>query len=177
MKPKITHLLMLTMLLSPVVAMTLDSETQEGQPRAEKAHSRQQYEIKLTIHFLAEGQRANRREYSLVLQNDGSGNIRMIKKQPVPLPDGKADYIETGVKCDLQCQVRDGVLAISGALVLSNVDRAGQATGPRPPVDEVQCRFQTDVVPGTATVVARIDDPDKNTRWEIEILASPAGAK
>lgn len=173
MKTKVALLPILLALLLPAVGSTARAEAQEGQ-RSERSRSSPQYEVKLTIHFLKDGKRTSHKDYSILLRDDNEGKIRALRKIPVASQGGKTEYREVGVKCDTKVEAKDGVLELEVELVMSNASAEGAANGP---IDEIQCHLEANVLPGTPSVVSRLDAPDGNAGYEIEVLVTPVAVR
>lgn len=172
MKTKLRHWAILLALFLPVVSLPARAGAQEGQ-RGERARSRPQYEIKLTIHFLTDGKRVSHKDYSIMLRDDSEGKIRALKKIPAGSQAGKNEYREIGVKCDTKVEMKDGLLDVEMELVMANPSSSTEGATGSSPIDEVQCHFEANILPGTPSVVARLDAPDSNAGYEIEVLAVP----
>ncbi len=177
MKIQLNHLPIVLALLLPAVSLPVRADREEEQQRSERTRVRPQFEIKLTIHFLTDGKRVSHKDYSIVLAHEQNGKIRTLKKVPVELQAGKIEYLETGVKCDTTYEIKDGALELHVELVMSGLSAVQGGPGAKSPLDEVQCRFVANIVPGTPTVAARFDAPEGNAGYEIEVLATPVAAK
>ncbi|RPJ51486.1 MAG: hypothetical protein EHM23_34050 [Acidobacteria bacterium] len=177
MMTKLRHLPIVFALLLPALSLPVRANREEEQERSERARVRPQYEIKLTIHFLTDGKRVSHKDYSIVLGNDNGGKIRTLKKVPVELQHLKIEYVETGVKCDAKYEIKEGGLELSIELVMSSFSETEGETIAKSSLHEVQCRVEANIVPGTPTVIARLDAPDSNAGYEIEVLATPVAVR
>ncbi len=177
MKNNLRIMLVTLTLLLPAVSLPVRAEAGEEQQTNEKPRVRPQYEIKLTIYFLNDGKRINHKDYSVVLGHDDNGKIRTLKKVPVELQGGKTEYVETGVKYDINYQFKDGAPQVWVSLIVSGLSAAEGGPAAKSPIDEIQCGFVANLVPGVPTVGARLDAPDSNAGYEIEVTAVPLAVK
>ena len=109
------------------------------------------YRVDYALHEVEQGKRINTRNFSLLLEESGSGNIRMGNKIPVQTSGGGTagstmQYIDVGLTLECRLQNRDGILLLD-TRVETNGAEADQGK-PMPVIRQMRATADTAVTPG-----------------------------
>ena len=129
------------------------------------------YKVEFLFHVLEENSQQTRR-FTLVLREDETGKLRVLKRVRVPHLGGEKEYVETGLKCDAKFETKDGLLIFDIDVVYSALSETDRLSSTESPVlHEWQSSLEVAVRPGSLTLVASADPTPDSRGYKVELLA------
>ena len=149
------------------------------------------YKVEFNIRDGNDAAARNPRRYSLVMEPGHKSQFRVGQRVPVatgsfqpgtggvginPLVNTQYTYLDVGVNIDCSINEMNGRIQMHGALDLSTISKpeapANVANAPNPTVVQTKLDIDTVFEPGKPLVIASIDDPATNRRFQIEATVS-----
>ncbi len=143
------------------------------------------YRFAFSIYELVEGKRTNQRDYSLLVPADGRGPYSKIKigtKVPIVTGNssGNTQYTYTDVGLELECsaiETTNNKLAVRIELNFSSFAASNQSADPHseglgPVFRALNHRLRSVLTPGKPQMIASLDDPNSNKRFQVEVTAT-----
>jgi hypothetical protein len=143
------------------------------------------YRFAFSVYELVEGKRTNQRDYSLLVQADGRGPYSKIKiGTKVPIVTGKTEgntqYTYTDVGLELECsaiETTNNKLSVRIELNFSSFAIPNQNANPNseglgPVFRAISQHLRSVLTPGKPQMIASLDDPNSNKRFQVEVTAT-----
>jgi hypothetical protein len=143
------------------------------------------YRFAFSVYELVEGKRTNQRDYSLLVPADGRGPYSKIKiGTKVPIVTGKTEgntqYTYTDVGLELECsavETTTNKLSVRIELNFSSIAISPQnansnSEGLGPVFRAITQRLRFVLAPGKPQMIASLDDPNSNKRFQVEVTAT-----
>ena len=152
------------------------------------AQPRDVYKVELTMHDATDASAKAGRRYLILLDSRNKGTFKIGNREPVatgsfapsagagnPLVNTQFTYVDLGVNIDCQLEPIDNDtrmdlrvdLDVSGAM-------PPKSPVPNPVISQLKLSMRAIVVPGKRTIIASIDDPVTNRKFDVEALVTKA---
>jgi hypothetical protein len=126
----------------------------------------------------------NGRRYAMLIDTTGRGSLRVGDRVPVAtgsnqsggvLVNTQFTYVDTGVSIDTMLHEAQGKVAINSTIDLSTfvphkADASGEAL--QPTISHIKIEVNATMLPGNPTLVASIDDPAMERKFDVEALVT-----
>lgn len=151
------------------------------------------YKVEFRIRDGSDAAAKNGRRYTMLIDTNGRGSFRVGQRVPVatgsfqpgtggvgvnPLVNTQFNYVDVGVTIETSIKEQDGKVALNSSLDVSTLvehkPQAGSAILPNPTVAQIRIAVNALVPPGKPTLVASIDDPVTQHRFDVEALVTKA---
>ncbi len=129
---------------------------------------------KLDFTFRDNDNGAKARHFSLIVQSNGKGTLRLGNRVPYSTNGTQWNFFDAGLNLDCRLHAENGRLDLHTEVEISSVVQA-EKSAPQPPSPTVaQLRLTLDSVvpPGKAVTIASIDDPASPRKFDIEVIAT-----
>jgi hypothetical protein len=141
------------------------------------------YKVELTMHDAADVSAKAGRKYTILIDTHGAGTFKLGSREPVatgsfqPGTGGSQlavntqfTYVDTGVNIECRLEQSDSNrLQLRTDLDISSV--LPQKTPiPNPVIGQLKLNVTALVAPGKRTIIASIDDPVSNRKFDVEAL-------
>ena len=140
------------------------------------------YKVELTMRDATDASAKAGRHYTILIDTHGAGTFKLGSREPVatgPSTPGNTPqftYIDTGVNIDCRLE-QDGNntnrLQLRADIDISSVLPQKTAV-PNPVIGQLRLNVTALVVPGKRTIVASIDDPVSNRKFDVEAFITKA---
>jgi len=141
------------------------------------------YRFAFSVYELVDGKRTNQRDYSLLVQADGRGPYSKIKigtKVPIVTSKEPTQYTYTDVGLELECsavETTNNKLAVRielnlSSFALSQQNANSNSDGLGPVFRTITQRLRSVLTPGKPQMIASLDDPNSNKRFQVEATAT-----
>jgi hypothetical protein len=138
------------------------------------------YRIAFSVYELQEGKRINQRDFSLMMNADGSAGNKLKIGTKIPLDIGENKITYTDVGFDMECSAVETVnnkLLVRIELNLSSFPGPDQnndprSAGNRPILRGISQRLRAVLNPGKPQVITSMDDINSNKRFQVEATAT-----
>jgi hypothetical protein len=133
------------------------------------------YKVELTMRDATDASAKSGRHYTILIDTHGSGTFKLGSREPVttgPSSPGNTPqftYIDTGVNidCRLEQDGNNNRLQLRADIDISSILPQKTAV-PNPVIGQLKLNVTALVVPGKRTIVASIDDPVSNRKFDVE---------
>jgi len=147
------------------------------------------YKVELTMRDATDASAKAGRRYVILIDTHGSGTFRIGSREPVasgsfqpgvggvgvnPLVNTQYTYVDTGVNIDCRLEQVDNKLQLRADIDISSIVPHEKSAVPNPAIGQLKLTVTALVVPGKRTVVASIDDPVTNRKFDLEALITKA---
>jgi hypothetical protein len=120
------------------------------------------------------------RRYTMLIDTTGHGSFRVGDRVPVATGGSGANmqftYLDEGVNIDTQVYERGAKVVLASTLDISALTQhktqPGSPVLPNPTVAQVRIVVNAAIVPGKPTLVASIDDPVTERKFDVEALVT-----
>lgn len=138
------------------------------------------YKVEFRIKDGSDAAAKNGRRYMILIDTTGHGSFHVGDRVPMATGVGGGNtqfqYYDIGVNIDTKLQeVQQGKLMVNATLDLSTVHKADPAVAPgimQPTVSQIKIVVDAMVSPGKPTLVASIDDPATERKFEVEAVVT-----
>ena len=139
------------------------------------------YRLDFNIREMQDSRVVNTRAYSMNVEDGYRGNLKSGARVPVPVGVGPAkeassfQYMDIGMTIDCRIRSRADYLSLDTTVEMTTI--AGSEQMPTAPTSAPVVRSSRTVVPagvipGKPTIIASLDDPLGNRRFQIEVTAT-----
>lgn len=148
------------------------------------------YKVEWRIKDGSDAAAKNGRRYTMLIDTTGSGSFHVGDRVPVPTgpvnPNGGAttfantqfSYYDVGINIDTRLREQpQGKVEINStlelsALVRNKADGSAAAVTMQPTVSQIKIVVNTTLTPGKPSLVASIDDPVSERKFEVEAVVT-----
>jgi hypothetical protein len=149
------------------------------------------YKVEYRIRDGSDAASKNGRRYTILMDTTGRGTFKVGERVPVatgsfqpgvggvgvnPLVNTQFNYLDVGVNIDTNVKEQDGKVALFSSMDISTIVEHKQQTGSavlsNPTVAQIRIVVNTQVTPGKPTLVASIDDPVTQHRFDVEAVVT-----
>lgn len=145
------------------------------------------YKVDLTMRDATDASAKPGRHYMILVDTRGSGTFKLGSREPVatgsfqagtgggnPLVNTQFTYVDTGVNIDCHLEPSDANrLQFRAEIDISSI-LPQKTPVPNPVIGQLKLTVNALVTPGKRTVVASIDDPVSNRKFDVEALITKA---
>ncbi|HEV2448153.1 MAG TPA: hypothetical protein VGS58_19615 [Candidatus Sulfopaludibacter sp.] len=146
------------------------------------------YKVELTMRDATDASAKSGRHYTILVDIRGAGTFKIGNREPVasgsfmpgtggtgvnPLVNTQYTYIDTGVNIECRLEPADAKLQLRADIDISSVMQQKTAV-PNPAIGQLKLAVNALVVPGKRTVIASVDDPVTNRKFDVEALVTKA---
>jgi hypothetical protein len=144
------------------------------------------YKVELTMHDATDASAKAGRKYVILIDTHGAGTFKIGSREPVasgsfqpgtggvginPLVNTQFTYVDTGVNIDCKLDTADASrLQLRADIDISSIVPHEKSVIPNPVIGQLKLAVMALIVPGKRTVIASIDDPVSNRKFDIEAL-------
>jgi len=151
------------------------------------------YRVEFRIRDGSDAAAKSVRRYTMLIESTGHGSLKIGERVPVasgsfqsgaggagvnPLVNTQFNYLDVGVNIEAKITRQDDKVAIVATLDMSTLvehkQQSGSAVLPNPTVAQVRIAVNSLVPVGKPTLVASIDDPVTQHRFDVEALVTKA---
>jgi len=141
------------------------------------------YKVELTMRDATDASAKGGRHYTILIDTHGSGTFKLGSREPVasgtfqPSTGGSSPvstqytYVDTGVNIDCRLEQTDAKLQLRADIDISSI-LPQKTPAPNPVIGQLKLSVTALVVPGKKTVIASIDDPVSNRKFDVEALVT-----
>ena len=134
------------------------------------------FRLNFSFHEIENGKRLNARNYSMTIEPNVNGSLRIGSKVAVasnPGPTTQYSYIDVGVNVKARLQEQGPELRLHAEIEVSNLGADREAPNrPLPQIRQIRADVDTILTPGRAIPLATLDDPAAPRQYEIELTAT-----
>jgi general secretion pathway protein D len=148
------------------------------------------YKVEFRIRDGSDAAARNGRRYTMLLDDGFKGTLKIGERVPVattsfqpgigggvnPLVNTQYTYIDVGVNIDATLRKQQDKILLQSDLDISTLverkPQPGSAVLPQPTVAQMKTAVHALIVPGKATLVASIDDPVTQRKFDVEALVT-----
>ncbi len=155
------------------LALALPAASQEAPARAERPHSA--FRLDFQIYELEGGKRVNERSYTLVVNEGGSGNLRVGSRVPIVLSAEKGvQYQDVGLRIGSRVFEREpGDVVLEADVDVSSFAIPEQAeTKGTPILRTLSEAVSTRPALGKPVLLASVDDVGSKKRTQVEVTVT-----
>lgn len=157
---------------------------------AAHAQSTEVYKVELTLRDAGDASAKAGRNYTILIDTRGAGTFKIGDRVPVasgsfqpgtggtginPLVNTQFTYIDVGVNIDCHLEpVSEGRVQLRTDLDISNATPSRTQGISNPVIGQLKLSVNSLLTPGKRTVIAAVDDPVTNHRFDVEALVTKA---
>ena len=149
------------------------------------------YKVEFRIRDGSDAAARNGRRYTMLLDDGSKGTLKIGERVPVAtasfqpgissggvnaLVNTQYTYIDVGVNIDATVRKQQDKILLQSDLDISTLverkPQPGSAVLPQPTVAQMKTAVHALIVPGKATVVASMDDPVTQRKFDVEALVT-----
>jgi hypothetical protein len=149
-----------------------------------RAQSPEAYKVELTMRDATDASAKAGRRYVIVMDTHGTGTFKVGSRDPVatgsfqpgaggtginPLVNTQYSYVDTGVNIECRLEQVEGKLQLRADLDISSTTPP-KTPIPNPSIGQLKISLTAMLTAGKRTVVASIDDPVTNRKFDVEAL-------
>jgi hypothetical protein len=146
------------------------------------------YKVELTMRDATDVSAKAGRRYVILIDTHGAGSFKIGNREPVasgsflpstggagmnPLVNTQYTYIDTGVNIDCHLEQVDSKLQLRAEIDISST-MPPKGSVPNPAIGQLKLNVMALLTPGKRTVVASVDDPVTNRKFDVEALVTKA---
>ena len=152
----------------PLLSTAQDS----GQP-SENRKLQSNYKVEFTITETQDDKIVSTRNYSMLLRNGMSGQVRTGNKVPIPSENG-IQYMDVGLRIDCRIQEAQERISLDVTYEIESFARGGEAgAASSPPVlRSINSSVHSLVQEGKPTVVSSLDDAISQNHYKLEVTVT-----
>jgi hypothetical protein len=132
------------------------------------------YRLEFSLREVEDSKRLNARSYTMLVDEDVWGRIRVASRVPVATGKEQFQYVDVGVNIDCRIRERESHLLLEATIEISSfVSPEQPAAVPSSPVMRtVRSQISAAIPPGKPTLISTADDTATKHRYEVEVTAA-----
>jgi hypothetical protein len=136
------------------------------------------YRIDFNLRDKAGAAPAVSRQYSMLVEEGGSGNVRIGTKIPYAVNPNQFQYADIGVNLDCKLHERGSSIALNVNVEISDtlVPTDPKTPPGQPIINQFRSGVSTVVQPGKPTVILSLDGANGNHKYEVEATVNRVAA-
>jgi len=146
------------------------------------------YKVELTMRDATDVSAKAGRHYVILIDTHGAGSFKIGNREPVatgsfqpgtggtginPLVNTQYTYVDTGVNIECRLEQNEGKLQLRADIDLSST-MPQKGSVPNPAIGQLKLNVTAFIAPGKRTVIASVDDPVTNRKFDVEALVTKA---
>jgi hypothetical protein len=158
--------------LAVSVALALPLAAQETPARSERPHA--SFRLDYQIYEMEGGKRVNERSYTQLVNEGGSGNLRVGSRVPVPAGEKGIQYMDVGLRINSRISEKEaGDVVLDADVDVSSFAIPEQADLKTSPVVRTLSQNVSTRPPlGRPTLLSSVDDVNSRKRTQVEVTVT-----
>lgn len=154
-------------------AAAQDSSAPKAAPAAERPV--EAYRLDFSISEFEDGKKINTRQYSMNLNGDDSGDIKIGTRVPAEVnKQGEFQYLDVGTSISSRMSDRKGQLELFVHAEISNfaIPEQAQGNSSHPVLRQLKISGSTLVLLGKPMLLGSVDDPSSKRQFQLEVTVT-----
>ncbi len=171
---RIATLFLLSLMIPGVGGASLAAqETKSAVSREEKPAVT--YKLEFTLTELEEAARVNSRSYTLLLEEDAWGRMRIGTRVPISMGEGKGiQYMDVGFSLDCRLNQNKSGLRLETRLEVNSfapIPPSDASSSREPVLRNMRSELAASIVPGKPILLSSVDELGSRRRFQLEVTA------
>jgi hypothetical protein len=132
------------------------------------------YRLDFSVNEIEDGKKMNTRQYSMNLNGNDSGDIKIGTRVPAEVKGGEFEYLDVGTSISSRMHEQAGQLELFVHAEISNFAIPDQAQGnsSRPVLRQLKIGASTLVLLGKPMLLGSVDDPNSKRQFQLEVTVT-----